>query len=344
MIATARCLFAGFAGLVFAACTLGTLAFAQEPARLKFTLDWVIDGQQTPFFLTQAKGYFAGQGLNVTLDAGSGSAAAVQRVATGTYDMGYGDTSALIEHLSKNADPAVRAQAVYITQDATPAGIMTLKKHNLSNPKDLAGRTIGGPVFDSARKLFPIFAKAQGIDPASVKWQNLQPGLNLTQLARGQLEAASGFPTFQIGQMESMGVKAEELVIFSYKDYGVQIYGNAVLANPKFMRENPKAVAAFLRAYNRGLKETLADPDAAIAYVRQREPTINVTAELSRLKALVNFIATPNARAKGLGEADRERMQRQAEDVAQAFGLDKVPQADEIFNPRFLPPRAERML
>src|SRR5581483_7165461 len=210
-------------------CLLPALACAQEPGRVKFTLDWVIDGQQAPFFLAQAKGYFAQQGLAVTLDAGAGSAAAVQRVAQGTYDMGYGDTSALIEHLSKTADPPARVQAVYLTQDATPAGFTTLKKLNISTPADLAGRSIGGPVFDSARKLFPIFARAQSIDPASVKWQNLQPGLNLTQLARGQLDAASGFPSLQVGQIEAMGVKAEELVLFNYKDYGVHIYGNAIL-------------------------------------------------------------------------------------------------------------------
>ncbi|HZR68104.1 MAG TPA: ABC transporter substrate-binding protein [Burkholderiales bacterium] len=325
-------------------CLLPALACAQEPVRVKFTLDWVIDGQQAPFFLAQAKGYFAQQGLAVTLDAGAGSAAAVQRVAQGTYDMGYGDTSALIEHLSKTADPSARVQAVYLTQDATPAGFTTLKKLNISKPADLAGRSIGGPVFDSARKLFPIFARAQSIDPASVKWQNLQPGLNLTQLARGQLDAASGFPSLQVGQIEAMGVKAEELVLFNYKDYGVHIYGNAILANPKFMQEKPAAVAAFLRAYNHGLKDTLADPQAAIEFVHQREPTINVATELVRLRALVDFIATPNARTKGLSEPDKARLQRQSEDVARAFGLGKVPEADEIFTPRFLPPRAERML
>jgi NitT/TauT family transport system substrate-binding protein len=319
-------------------------AQAQEPARIKFTLDWVIDGQQTPFFLTQGKGYFAQQGVNVTLDAGTGSSAAVQRVATGTYDMGYGDVSSLIEHLSKNADPAVRVQAVYLTQESTPAGIMTLKKNGIGSPKDFVGRTIGGPVFDSGRRLFPIFARAHGIDPASVKWQTLQPGLNLTQLARGQIDAASGFPTFQVGHIEAMGVKEEELLLFNYKDYGVQLYGNAVLVNPRFLKENPKTVAAFLRAYNQGLKETVANPDQAIDYVRQREPTINITAELRRLKALVQIIATPGARANGLGSGDKARLQRQADDVAKAFGLDKVPDADQIFNPAFLPPRAERML
>src|SRR5687767_1707438 len=196
-------------------------ALAQEQSRVKFTLDWVIDGQQTPFLVTQGKGYFAKEGVSVTLDVGAGSAAAVQRVATGTYDMGYGDISALIEYLAKNPGPAARVQAVYLTQDATPAGILTLKKNNIATPKDLAGRTIGGPTFDAARKLFPIFARAQGIDAAAVKWQTVNPGLNMSLLARGQLEAASGFPAFQVGNMESMGVKASELVIFNYRDYGV---------------------------------------------------------------------------------------------------------------------------
>jgi NitT/TauT family transport system substrate-binding protein len=99
-----------------------------------------------------------------------------------------------------------------------------------------------------------------------------------------------------------------------------------------------------LRAYNRGLKETIANPDEAIEYVHKREPTINVPAELRRLKALVQIIATPGARANGLGEADRGRLKRQAEDVAKAFALERIPDADQIFTPAFLPPRADRML
>ena len=325
-------------------CMLPAASPAQPLGGIKFTLDWVIDGQQAAFFVAQGKDYFARQGVAVSIDAGTGSAASVQRVATGTYDMGIGDISALIEHLSKVMDPALRVQAVYMTHDATPAGILTLKKNHIATPKDLVGKTIGGPVFDSARKLFPIFARAQGIDPASVKWQNLQPGLNLTQLVRGQLEAASGFPLLQVGNMESMGVKADELVVLNYKDYGVNIYGNAVFGSPKFIKENPKAIAAFLRAYNQGVKDAIAHPDEAIKYLLQREPTINVAVELARLKAWIQFVATPGVRASGLGMGDKARLQRQSEDVAKAFGLDKVPDADQIYTPAFLPPRVERTL
>jgi len=87
---------------------LSRTVLAQDQPRIKFPLDWVIDGQQTPCFVSQGKGYFARQGVSVTLDAGAGSAAAIQRVASGTYDMGYGDTSALIEYLSKSPDPAAQ--------------------------------------------------------------------------------------------------------------------------------------------------------------------------------------------------------------------------------------------
>jgi NitT/TauT family transport system substrate-binding protein len=329
--------------VVILGSTLCAAAIAQE-MRVKFTLDWLIDGQQTPFILTHGKGYFAQQGVNVMLDAGIGSAGAVQRVASGTYDMGYGDSSALIEHLSSNPDPAARVQAVYMTQDATPAGILALKKSNILKPKDLEGRTVAGAINGSERKLFPIFARVQGIDPASIKWQNMQPSLIYTLLARGQVEAAGGFPPFMVGTMGALGVKPDELVLLNFKDYGVNVYGNAVLVNRKFMQENPKAVAAFLRAYNQGLKETVANPDEAIKYVQQREPTINVVAELVRLKALIPIIATPNARANGVGEASKVRLQRQIEDVGRAYGLERLPSVDDVFTPAFLPPRAERML
>ena len=95
-------------------------AFAQD-MRVKFPLDWVIDGQQTPFLLTQGKGYFTQQGVNVTLDAGTGSAAAVQRVATGTYHMGCGDTSALIEHLSRSLGEASKARLQRQVEDVGSA-------------------------------------------------------------------------------------------------------------------------------------------------------------------------------------------------------------------------------
>ena len=67
------------------AATLPLFSFAQggKPQPLKFTLDFRISGQVAPFLLAQAKGYYAQEGLAPSFDVGSGSVAAITRVASG---------------------------------------------------------------------------------------------------------------------------------------------------------------------------------------------------------------------------------------------------------------------
>ena len=326
----------------------GVLAFAQADVvaqtKIRFQLDWVTEGQHAPFWVAQYKGYFKDEGLDVQLDLGSGSAVVVQRLASGVYDMGYGDITALIEFLSQNPNnPAGQIQAVYMVQAETPAGMVFKTRSNISSPKDLPGKTFGAPVFDTGRKLWPLFARAQGLDPASVKWQNIEPALRAQMLARDQVDVVTGFqPSTQMAVI-AVGANTEEVRAWNYKDYGVKIYGNALLARPRFIAEHPKAVAGFVRAFNRALRETIANPEAVIKYVKQREPLIDEALELRRLKGMLDeFIATPGARASGLGPVDNARLDEQVKQVSEALKLNAVPGAEQLFNPSFLPPRNER--
>jgi NitT/TauT family transport system substrate-binding protein len=329
--------------LVLALASSGA-AFAQ--AKVRFALDWRIDGQLAPFFMAQAKGYFKQEGLEVQLDPGAGSALAVSRTASPAYDLGYGDTSALIEFLANNGhNPDARVQAVYMVMEATPAAAMTLRKSNINKPADFAGKTFAAPVFDAGRKLFPLFARAQGFDPTIVKWQSVEPALRETMLARGQVDVVTGYQPSGILSMHALGVKEDELRIFYYKDHGVRAYGNAILANPKFAAEQPQTIAAFLRAFNRAIKETIADYESAVKFVKQREPLIDEALELRRLRGLYeNFIATPAVRSGALGEVEKARLDAMVEDVVRAFGLKQSPKVEQIFNASFLPNRADRRL
>ena len=134
-------------------------------------------------------------------------------------------------------------------------------------------------------------------------------------------------------------------MVLPYATHGVQLYGNVIIASPKLLAENPKAVSAVLRGFNRALKDTLANPAAAIAYVKERDPLINVPLETRRLKlALDHSVLTAEVRANGLGAVTAERMQRSLAETAEAYGLSRVPAAAELFNPAFLPARAERMV
>jgi NitT/TauT family transport system substrate-binding protein len=102
----------------------------------------------------------------VTIDAGSGSANAVNRVASGTYDMGFADMAALMEFT-----PTTRCAGQAGGRDdglQRHAGRHhRAQKVGHQNPADLAGKKLGAPVFDAGRRAYPIFAKANKLEPPS---------------------------------------------------------------------------------------------------------------------------------------------------------------------------------
>ena len=81
-----------------------SLAQAQATTPIKFQLDWRFEGPAALFLQPVAKGHFKAAGLDVTVDAGNGSGGAVQRVASGTYDMGFADLAAVMEFHANNPD------------------------------------------------------------------------------------------------------------------------------------------------------------------------------------------------------------------------------------------------
>jgi NitT/TauT family transport system substrate-binding protein len=329
--------------LAFGLLGLAGSTLAAEPTKIKFSLDWRFEGPSAPFLLAKAKGYFAAEGLDVTIDSGPGSAAPITRVATGAYDMGFADFNALVEYDANN--PGSKIQGVYMVYNFTPAAVVTLKKSGITKPADLVGKTLAAPVFDAGRKAFPAFAKSNKFDPASVKWQSVDPAIRETMLARGDVDGITGFSFTSVLNLEARGVKESDLNVMLYNNYGVELYGNTIIASPKLIAEKPEVVRGFVRAFNKALKETIANPDAAAAYIKGADGLANIELETRRLKMLLaQVVLTPEAKANGLGSVVEDRMQRSIAETAGAYNLKSVPNGKDLFNPAFLPPKEERLV
>ncbi len=315
-------------------------AQAQETP-IKFQLDWRFEGPAALFLVPVAKGYFKAEKLDVTVDAGNGSGGTVTRVASGAYDMGFADLAALMEFHANNPTAPNKPVAVMMVYNNTPAAVLTLKKSGIKTPADLAGKKMGAPVFDAGRKAWPIFAKANGI--GNVSWTAMDPPLRETMLVRGDVEAITGFSFTSLLNLEARGVKTEDIVVMPYPAYGVKLYGNAVIASEEFLKKNPEAVKAFLRAFSKGMKDVIADPKAAIATVKARDGIINEALELRRLQlALDATVLTADARTEGFGNVLAPRLSLMASQVSDAFNTKDRVNATAVWNPAFLPGAAER--
>ena len=323
------------------AAAVAMLAFgaAQAATPVKFQLDWRFEGPSAMFLVPAAKGYFKDAGLDVTVDSGNGSGAAVTRVASGTYDMGFADLAALMEFHANNPDAPNKPVAVMMVYNNTPASVMALKKSGIKTPADLSGKKLGAPVFDAGRRAFPIFQQANNV--TNVQWTAMDPPLRETMLVRGDVDAITGFTFTSLLNIEARGVPPADVTVMAYPDFGVKLYGNAIIASPKMIKENPEAIKAFLVAFAKGAKEVIANPAKAIEAVKARDGIINTQLEVRRLQlAIDTVINSPSAREEGFGQVKAPRLALMASQVSDAFKTKSRVKADQVWDGSFLPSAA----
>ena len=327
-------------GLLIATLVAGSAAAAET--NIKFTLDSKFEGPAAPFLLPLDKGYYKAEGLNVAIDPAADPLEPISRVASGTYDMGFGDINSLIKF--RDANPTVPIKAVFMVYNRPPFAVIGRKSRGIGAPNDLEGKKLGAPAADSAFAQWPIFVQANGIDVAKITIENVGFPVREPMLAAGQIDAITGFSFSSFINLKDRGVPADDIVVLLMADYGVDLYGHAIIVNPKFAAEHPDAVKGFLRAFVKGLKETVKTPAAAIGAVLKRNDAAKKETELERLNmAIRDNIVTTEVKMNGYGAIDQARFVRAIDQIELTYKFKAAkPKPEDIFDASFLPAAADR--
>jgi len=318
-----------------------TAGAASAQTAVKFSLDFKFEGPSAPFVVAIDKGYYKAEGLDVTIDSAAGSLEPITRVASGTYDMGFGDVNSLIKF--RDANPGTPIKAVFMVYNKPPFAVVGRKSRGITAPKDLEGKKLGAPAPDGAYAQWKIFVQANGIDASKVTVENVGFPVREPMLAAGQVDAITGFSFSSFINLKDRGVPVDDIVVLLMADYGVNLYGNVIIVNPKFAAEKPEAVKGFLKAFVKGLKDTVHSPENAVDSVIKRNDVAKKEVEVERLKmALKDNIMTPEVKANGFGGIDMARFDKAIDQIGLTYEFKAKPKGADIFDASFLPPAADR--
>ncbi|HEY6259051.1 MAG TPA: ABC transporter substrate-binding protein [Xanthobacteraceae bacterium] len=334
------CLAGAAAGLIAAGFFASA---AQAETEIKLSLDERLEGPAAFFLLPQDRGYFRAEGLDVAIEEGASGLEAITRVASGTYELGFADINALIRYRDQN--PAAPVKAVFMLFNKPPFAIVGRKSRGITDPKSLEDKKLGAPPSGATYDQWPIFAKLNDIDTQKVALEKISVPVRAPMLAAGQLDAVLGYSYRVYVDLKDRGVPVDDVVLLPMANYGLKLYGGAIIVNSRFAAEKPAAVEAFLRALVMGLKETIKSPPAAIDALLKRDDLGNREVELERLRMLLkDNVLTPEIRANGLGAIDAARLTEAINQIALTYAFRAKPKASDIFDPAFLPSAADRKL
>ncbi len=320
------------AAMMLAAVSTG--GFAQE--KVNFALDWKFEGPSAPYFVAIDKGYFDAEGLSVEIAEGAGSLDAIPKVATGAFPIGFADINSLMRFLDQN--PGAPVTAVMMIYDKPPFAVVGRKSLGIETPKDLEGKVLGAPPPDGAWAQFPIFAAENNLDVDKITVEPVGFPTREPMLAEGKVAAVTGFSFSSTLNLKRLGIPMEDQTILLMSDHGVSLYGNAILVNTDFAKDNPEIVSSFLRAVGMGWKDAIADPSGAIESLVKRNPAADAALETERLQMAIDAnVLTDNVKENGFGGIDADRMATAIEQTKSVYDFQTEPDPSLYFDASFLP-------
>lgn len=287
--------------LILSAC--GAVPTATSATPVTIAMGYIPDVQFAPFYVAQEKGYYAAEGLNVTINHSSIRDALVQ-VAQGqlTFANAAGD-----EVLLARAQQ-IPIQMVFQTYQEFPVAIFSKQSAGIAKPEDLKGKTVGVP-----GRFGATYIGLQGVLYASkLSEQDVAiREIGFTQAAavrQDNVNAAVGYFNNEPFVLQDEGIPVNVIRVSDY----IKLVSNGIIASERMVSEQPDTIKRFVRATARGLQDTLDDPDAAFALALKSIPELTTERqpqELKKLKETLPLWHSAATESNGLGYSDPEAWQ-----------------------------------
>jgi NitT/TauT family transport system substrate-binding protein len=309
------------------------VAFAAFPAaaqqKLDFILNWVPGGDHAPYYYAKKLGWYAKEGIDLNLEPGKGSALATQKVGAGANPLGLADMGGVLVAKGKGADTV----AVFNVYANSPQGMYWLKSSGIKGIKDFPGKKIGNPAADGARTMWPALAKANGIDPKSVTWVNIDANAKLSALKSKAIDVTTSFYNIHHIFQRELGA---DMGFLAWREVGLNPYGNSVIVNAEFLAKNKPVINKFVKVTQRAFAACVKDPKPCVQALIDANGALSYDNEMVNWQLVEVLMSDKSSREVALGIHDDARMKADYELVRDYVGIDKPFDVKTTYTNEFL--------
>jgi NitT/TauT family transport system substrate-binding protein len=313
--------------LAAVAALIAAPAAAQQ--KLDFILNWVPGGDHAPYYYAKKLGWYAKEGIDLNLEPGKGSALATQKVGAGANPIGLADMGGVLVAKGKGADTV----AVFNVYANSPQGMYWLKSSGIKGIKDFPGKKIGNPAADGARTMWPALAKANGIDPKSVTWVNIDANAKLSALKSKAIDVTTSFYNIHHVFQKELGA---DMGFLAWREVGLNPYGNSVIVNAEFLAKNKPLIGKFVKVTQQAFAACVKEPKPCVQALIDANGALSFDNETVNWQLVEVLMSDKFSREVALGIHDDARMKADYELVRDYVGIDKPFDVKTTYTNEFL--------
>lgn len=285
--------FLGSAGAAIGLAALGGFGGrAQAATQVGFQLSWLPSVQFAGSYIAQSKGYWADEGLEVSLAPGGPNAPVEPPVVAGTALMGI----SAADYTAAAVEQGAPFRILAVAMQKNPFAIASLTGNPVNEPADLVGKRIGMAVANTP--VLEALCTLNGVDINQIEIVPTQ--YDAAPLVAGQVDCLLCWATDLPVAMTIQGV---ENVTMLMADFGYAVHSQTYIATTDSIRDRRAELIGLLNGEVRGWDDYHKDTDAASQLTMEMFPDAGLDLPTQELQAKlqVPLMFTDLTAAEGFG-------------------------------------------
>lgn len=309
--------------MVLTGCNGCNSTQSTEKQALNVRLMWIPQTQFAGYIVALENGYYAEEGLDVTLHPAGPDLKPAQTVANNTDHFGVGVPNQIISARANGVPLTAIAQ---FFQDS-PNRYILKSKNAITDLSQIKGKKVGLWLGGDEAE-FVAMLKKVGLTLQDVEL--ISQGYTVTPFLQDEyvLSMVTTYGELPLVQAEL----GDSLQILAPGDYGTAILGDMLFAKEDFIKEHPETVKKFLTATIKGWQFAIENPDKTLDIVLAYNPELDRESQRKMLEAAIALLTSGDAKTKGIGFINRTAYVTAADILKGSNQIDKEVDIDKTFD------------